>query len=47
MKISIIVRSDPQRGGEEALGSHYNALAVAYESRVRQAARDKLCDARR
>ena len=31
MKTAIVVLSDPQDGGEEALGRLFNALAVAYD----------------
>jgi hypothetical protein len=31
MKAAIVVLSDPQHGGEEALGRVFNALAAAYD----------------
>ena len=32
--IAIVVLSDPEGGGEEALGRLFNALAAAYDFRV-------------
>lgn len=36
MKTAIIVLSDPDAGGEEALGRLFNALAAAYDMKQRQ-----------
>lgn len=36
MKAAIVVLSDPQSGGQEALGRVFNALAAAYDFRQRQ-----------
>jgi hypothetical protein len=35
MKTAIVVLSDPQAGGEEALGRLFNALAAAYDLKQR------------
>jgi hypothetical protein len=35
MKAAVVVLSDPQSGGEEALGRVFNALAAAYEFKQR------------
>lgn len=36
MKTAIVVLSDPQSGGEEALGRLFNALAAAYDLKQKQ-----------
>lgn len=36
MKTAIIVLSDPENGGEEALGRLFNALAAAYDLKQKQ-----------